>query len=305
MPQLFDAQLALNFVVNQAAYIEPQVYNMVYPAIQYQRLVPVDTSAPEFAQSVIYYSADKYGKADWINGNADDIPMVGSERSKYASQIHTAAVGYGFGWEEVRYAQMVGVNLAAEDAITARRAYEELVDGVALRGDAAKGLKGLVNQTGLTTTAAAAIWTGATDAQILSDLNNALMRSITGTNYTSRASTVLMSPERYLLLASRVFGTTQITLLDWLRQNNVYTAQTGQPLQIEAVMGLSTAGASANQRMVVYRNDPSVLKMHIPMPFRFLPAYQDGPMHWVVPGVFRLGGLDIRLTSEIQYVDGI
>jgi hypothetical protein len=57
--------------------------------------------------------------------------------------------------------------------------------------------------------------------------------------------------------------------------------------------------------MIAYRRDPQVLKLHIPMPHRFLGVYQDGPLHWVVPGVFRLGGLDIRRPLEVKYRDGI
>jgi len=41
------------------------------------------------------------------------------------------------------------------------------------------------------------------------------------------------------------------------------------------------------------------------MPHRFLPVFQGGPLHWVVPGVFRLGGLDIRRPKEVRYIDGI
>ena len=74
---------------------------------------------------------------------------------------------------------------------------------------------------------------------------------------------------------------------------------------IRAMRGLEAAGASADARMVAYRRDPSVLKLHIPMPHRFLPVYQDGPLNYVVAGVFRLGGLDIRRPAEVRYVDGI
>lgn len=57
--------------------------------------------------------------------------------------------------------------------------------------------------------------------------------------------------------------------------------------------------------MISYRRDPSVLKMHIPMPHRFLPVYQAGPIRWEVPGIFRLGGVDIRRPAEVRYTDGI
>jgi hypothetical protein len=41
------------------------------------------------------------------------------------------------------------------------------------------------------------------------------------------------------------------------------------------------------------------------MPHRFMPVYQTGPLRCDIPGVMRLGGLDIRLPNEISYVDGI
>ena len=86
---------------------------------------------------------------------------------------------------------------------------------------------------------------------------------------------------------------------------NVLTAQTGQPLVIRAVRGLETAGAGGTGRMVAYRRDPEVLKMHIPMTHRFLPVWQTGPLIFDVPGIFRLGGLDIRRPMAVRYLDHI
>jgi hypothetical protein len=94
-------------------------------------------------------------------------------------------------------------------------------------------------------------------------------------------------------------------VLEFLRANNVYTFQTNQPLTIRGIRGLETAGVDGTGRMVVYRRDPSVLKMHIPMPHRFLPVYQTAPLVFDVPGIFRLGGLEIRRPSAVRYVDGI
>ncbi|MCE4552683.1 major capsid family protein, partial [Xanthomonas hortorum] len=119
---LFDAQVVMGFVVSQTTIIEPGVYRTVYPDIQYRDLIPVDTSGSEFATSVTYYSQDQYGKADWINGNADDIPKAGTNHSQFQTGGHTAGIGYGYGWEEVGRAQLLGINLPNEDAAAARRA---------------------------------------------------------------------------------------------------------------------------------------------------------------------------------------
>ena len=71
------------------------------------------------------------------------------------------------------------------------------------------------------------------------------------------------------------------------------------------VRGLDTGGAAGQARAVAYRKDPEIVKMHIPMPHRFLPVWQTGPMVFDIPGVFRLAGLEIRRPGAFRYLDGI
>lgn len=308
MPMQYDAQAALGFLINQTSYIEQQVNEIVYPDIQYPELIPVDTSAGEFAKSVTYYSSDKYGEANWINGNSDDLPLAGTEKTKFQTPVYTAAIGYSFGWEEVNQAMLLGRNLQADDAAAARRAYEEMVDRVAVLGDSRKGFQGLINNSSVNAASATnGDWggTGTTSDQVLEDVNNALLAVGSSTLYTSIADTLLLSFGKMNFLATTRLGDTERTLLSFLRENNTYTAMTGRPLTIRGVRGLETAGVGATERMIAYRRDPSVLKLHLPMPHRFLPVHQAGPLRWEVPGVFRLGGLDIRRPLEVKYRDGI
>lgn len=301
-----DAQAAMGFVLEQTTYVEQQVNETVYPDIQYPELIPVDTSAGEFAQSVTYYSSNKFGKADWINGNAQDIPIAGTEMAQFKTPVYTAAIGYGWGWEEINQAAMLNRNLASDDAMAARRAYEEMVDRVALFGDDDKSFEGLTNNS--TVNAASATngsWGSATDAQILEDVNNAILAVGVSTLYTSMADTLLLSFGKLNYLATRRLGDTTMTLLEFLRQNNTYTAMTGQALTIRGVRGLETAGATSSERMIAYKRDPGVMKLHIPMPHRFMPVHQKNALYWEVPGVFRLGGLDIRRPEDVKYRDNI
>ena len=299
-------QAALGFAIKQQTHIEQGVNEVIYPDIQYPSLIPVDTSANAFAKTITYFSSDKFGKADWINGNSNDVPLAGTELAKHETSVHMAGIGYAWSYEEINQAQMLGANLQNEDAMAARRAYEEMVDRVALTGDAAKGFSGLINNSEVVVEAAdTGDWDSATEDQILADVNKALLGSAAATNYTSVADTLVMPNEKLNILATRRLGDTQGTILTFIQMHNTYTAMTGRPLMIRAMRGLEAAGASADARMVAYRRDPSVLKLHIPMPHRFLPVYQDGPLNYVVAGVFRLGGLDIRRPAEVRYVDGI
>lgn len=304
--KLLDAQSALGFTIQQTSVIEREVNQIEYPDVNYAELIPLDFSGGEWAKSVTYFSGDKYGKADWINGNADDIPMAGTTLTKHETQVYTAGIGYGWGLEEISQAVMLGRNLPADDAVAARRAYEEMVYRTLLFGDASKNFTGLFNAPGVTAAATAATWDNATPDQVITDMNNMLIGQFTGTLFTSMADTLLLPYDRFLYLASTPRSNESDTsILTWYLANNPYTALTGRPLRIRGVQGLQTAGAGGTHRAVAYRRDPNVVKAHIPMPHRFLPVYQAGPIRWEVPGIFRLGGTDVRRPLDVSYLDAI
>lgn len=312
---LVDAQQALGFLVSQTSYIETQVYNTQYPDIQYPDLIPIDTSAYEWAKSITFYSADRVGKASWFHHYAKDVAVADIERNQHEVAIEMANIGYRYTLEELGVAMQTGVSLTTDRAAAAVRAYEEFVDEVALRGDATKGLDGLIDYPGITTVQAADVpisgggtssdWDDKDADQILSDINAAITGVHVDSNTVEVADTILLPVALATMLATKRLGDTTATLMSFLRDNNSYTFQTGRPLTIRAVRGLETAGEGGTGRMVVYRRDPSVIKMHIPMPHRFLPVWQTGPLVYDIPGIFRLAGLEIRRPGAVRYVDGI
>jgi len=304
----FDTQAALGFVISQTAYVEQSVYAIKYADIQYPNLIPVDTSANPFAKTVTYFSSDKAGVAGWINGNSDDIPMADVEMSQYETGVYTAGIGYGYGWEEINQAQMLGMGLANDKANAARRAAEEMIDRIALEGDTTKGFEGLFDNSAVTATGATnGDWDGGTTTpdEIIQDVNDGLTNVQTATNNIVLADTLLLPYSKWNYIASRRLTDTSMTILEFIRMNNVYTATTGAPLTIRAARKLDTQGVSSTARMIAYRRNPEVLKLHMPMPHRFLPVWQAGPLRWEIPGVMRFGGLDIRLPNEVSYIDGI
>ena len=310
MPITNDALVAsLGFVQSQTTYVEAQVNQTIYPGIQYPDLIPVDTSAPEMATTVTYYGGDKFGSADWINGNADDIPLAGTLRQQFQTAVYTAGIGYGWGWEEVERARMLGTSLQADDAMAAREAYENFVDNIALWGDTTKSFQGFLTNSGVTPgSAVTGAWGGGvtTTDEVLGDINAAIIASATATLQTAMADSLLLPVAKLQYLASTPrSSTSDTTLLEFIQRTNVYTATTGRPLFIRGVRGLETAGAGSTNRMVTYRRSPQVVKLHIPMTHRFLPVHRTGVLNYVVPGVFRLGGVDIRRPKEVQYTDGI
>lgn len=305
-------QAALGFLVSQTTYIEPTVYRLKYPELNYGELIPVDATGNEWARSITFFSIDQIGAADWFHAQASDVPLADIARAKHEIAIEMAAVGYRYNLEELGVAMMLpNTNLTTERAAAARRAYEEFVYNCAMYGDTRKNWLGLTNHSLPAVINAAHTW--AYDlaqstpliTTVLQDINMCLTNIWQASLTIEMADTLLLPLSSLTLLATTQLPNTTMTLLQFIKANNLYTLQTGQQLTIRAVRGLDTAGAAGVGRMIAYKKDPEILKFHIPMPHRFLPVWQRGPLVFDIPGIFRLAGLEIRRPGAFRYVDGI
>lgn len=314
--KLLKDQAALTFVQNQATYIETEVDKIEYPEVQYPQLIPVDFSAPDWTKTVTYYSTDKVGKAEWFNHLARDVPKADVDRTKFETTVEMAAIGYGYTLEEISQAQAAGVALTTDRADAARQAYEEFVDETMLYGNDSKNFFGLIDYPGIAAVNAPAdgagggggssLWVNKTPDQIARDFNALITGSWVDSKQVGVVDTVLLPLEDYtFLLTKRLTDQMSMTLLQWLGEVNIYTATTGRKLTIRAMRGLETAGTGDSGRMIAYRRDPKVLKAHIPMRHRWLEVMRTGPMLYEVPGIFRLGGLDVKRPTFVRYMDQI
>lgn len=287
----------IGFVIAQTAHVEAQVLERKYPQITYMNDVPVDTSAHPFAKTITFFSADKVGTAKVINGHGDDIPLANVDLNKFDASVFMAGIGYSFSLEEVGQAQMLGMNLDAMGAAAARFAYEKFVDAAVYNGTGLPGATGLYNSAAVTPVAATGLFSALTPDQVLTNLNTLIGGAYSTTLGVEMVNTVRLPLAVFADLTTRRIPDTNLTVMQFLREANVYTAQTGQPLDIKGDFRLTT-------RAVAWMKDPEVVKLHMPMPLRFLPV-QPRNIEYVVPGIFRVAGLDIRRPAAVRYMDGV
>lgn len=314
----FNDQQALAFVTGQAYQINQRVYETRYPDWDFGRLIYVDTSAPEWSPGILTYTSDITGAANWQSGYAKDVPLADVNQAMQTKSFHLAAIGYQWNLEEVNTTMAFpGASLSDRRARAARLAYTKFMYDLTLQGSAEKGLGGLINYAGVTASNAPADGTGGstywvnssgvgqkTPAQIVRDINLALMGVYTATNEIELADTILLPHEALTYIAQTPYSaTTMETILTFVARNNIYTRTTGRKLTIRAVSQLSTQAAGGKGRLVAYKNDPEYVRLHLPMPHRFLTVYQSGPLQYEVPGIFRTGGVELLTTKAMRYVD--
>ncbi|ULJ73602.1 DUF2184 domain-containing protein [Rhizobium gallicum] len=316
-----DAQ-ALAFVTAQAYRINQTVYETRFPDWDFARLIYVDTTGPAWSPGILTYTSDLTGAAKFQSGYAKDIPLADVSQDMQTKTFHLAAIGYQYNIEEINTAIQIGSSLPNRRARAAKLAYTKFMYDLTLSGNTEKGLGGLINYPGVTTVIVPADGTGSvtfwvdedgvgtkTPAQIVRDINLALQGISLATFETELADTILLPVEAYNYIAATPYSaTTMETILSFIMRTNIYTLTTGRPLTIRTVRELGTAGvgaAAGTGRMVAYKNDQDYVKLHLPMPHQFLPIYQDGPLNWQIPGIFRTGGVELLTTVAFRYMDGI
>lgn len=309
---LLDAQVALGFAQQAFYNIETGIYETRYPDYDYASLIPVETSGNEWARGTMFYSTDSVGEATFLAGQGFDMPYADFNKTQFLTAHHLAGIGYEWNLEELQVAAMEGVPVSDMKAKAAKRAAEIMLFNIALTGSTEKNWTGLFNNASVTAgnvaasgTAGGLLWTTKTGDLQLADLNAPISGIFTGSLEAEMADTLILPTSALLTLGTTYRSTsTDRTLLDHIRENNVYSQQTGQPLMIRASRKLETAGAGGTRRMVAYRRSPEVVKFHLPMPHKFLPPFQKGSMTYEVAGIMRTGGTEIRLPSAIRYADG-
>ena len=311
--QVAEAQI-LNFLVGQAAHVEPEVYRTRYPGIQYPLVVPVDDSANDFVEAIAHFSMDSTGRMKKIGVEATDLPTVAVHRSSHLVRVTQYGIAIHYNMFELGRAMLLGIPFNADYMTSARRFAEEETDRVVLHGDPDMGWDGLLNSSVIDAqnvapqagSGTALSWFAKTGYDIARDVNTAVGDVWTQSNTVEVADTVALGPVAMNLLVTTPINpeNPETSIRMWLRNNNIYTQETGNPLNFITLRGLDTAGPGGVGRMLVYRRGMDVLKLHRPMMARFLTPVYKG-IFTEQQMVMRLGGLEIRLPNAIRYRDTI
>ncbi len=309
-----DAQAAFPFVISQGRNIETAIYQKRYPTFNYGAHVPVVTEGNEWAIGTMFFTVDVAGEAKFISGAANDLPFSSATRDQAAHDYAMIGAGWEWNMEEVNQAALYGIPISDTKAMGSAQSIERLLNTIAMVGSTEKNWTGLVNSSAVSRTDVAATgtgsstyWSAKTNDQILEDINDLLGSVRDNTLEIEWVDSLRLPPEAFRLLNNRRLGAGDgvLNLLDYLRKNNVYTAETGQPLDIQPLRELTTASQDGGGRMVAYRRDPEVVRFHLPMPRRVLQPRQKSIMSFEQGVIARTGGTEWRLPGAAAYGDEI
>jgi hypothetical protein len=309
-----DAQAAFPFVIQQGRNVEQRIYTKRYPTFNYGLHVPVITEGNAWAIGTMFFTVDVAGEAKFISGAANDLPFSSATRDQAAHDFAMIGAGWEWNLEEVNQAAMYGIPMSDTKAMASSQSIERLLNDIAMVGSTEKNWKGFVNSSAVSRvdvandgTGTSTFWVNKTNDQILRDINS-LMSSVKRNSLEIEwVDSLRLPPDAFELLNTRRLGAGDgvLTLLEFFKKNNIYTSESGLPLDIRPLRELATASNDGGGRMVVYRRDPEVIRFHLPMPRRVLQPRQKSIMAFEQGAIARTGGTEIRLPGAMAYGDEI
>lgn len=322
--QMLDAQ-TVSLIGNETLAINSRVYEAVYPSFNYSELLYVDAQGGEWANGIQTWFTDHTGKGKWQSLGAKDVPVVEVNQNVQTRYVKEWALGYDWHIGEVQRVANLRApaeifNVVERRARAARTEAERGLYELVIKGDADVGMEGMINYSGVPLSVLPAdgadntsVWVKAdgtgnkTPAQIVRDVNILLSGVNRSTVYTMLANTLLLPHEALDYIASTPYSlVSSETILSFIGRTNKYTLETRQELRIRAVRDLSTGNAAGTGgRAVAYYNAPEYVKLHLNMPFRFMPIYQSGPFQFAVPGLMRSGGVEFLAEEAVRYGDTV
>lgn len=318
------AQAQLGFLIGNLTYIEQEVLRQPYPEIKYPTILNVDTSAPDYIESIGFKVLDYKGEPAPIGDLSHDFPLAEIASKIGGVDVVQAGLGYAYTQIEVGKAMEMAnaqgfggaINYLAEKPIATRTLTEQWLDRVAMVGDArwpSLSTGGLIKYPGVPVLATGTLLGGAnkTIAQILAQepdaaasqlltlLNNLILQVYSvQTNSIFRPTKILLPLTQYGLLTTFRIPNTSETLISYLERVLKIT--------FEPILQLAGAGVGGTDRMMAYTQNSQFAKFHLPMPFTLnAPITSHGGLRFEAAGVVRTAGTELRVPMSHAYVDGI
>jgi hypothetical protein len=318
-----DSTDPVAFMISELAFTESRMYEKQKIPPLWKDLVPVSYEAPPWAETVEYQTFERTGRGKRLAANASDLPKVGVRYGRKQIQVEGGGLQYGYSVQELIASQQT--KRALPDVLMSAA-----VDGanlhlneVALFGeDNFYGLSTVPQDLVVPKPAATGAWddTNTSPMDILADVNEGITTIYKQTGTNDFPDTVAMPIDALQALGTRlvcgdigggVVLPTNMTILAFLKANNLASLQKKIDVNFVGVPGLETAGVltgagsySGKSRVIFYKKDPDRCVMHVPQPLTFL-APQLRLLEVVIPGHYRYAGFELRYPASLVYRDKV
>lgn len=302
-----------SFALDQRAHIEKGVFSKKYPAIEYNRLIPIDSSADKNADEIVKKIMDAKGFAKWSGAASSDTPMVDFATTYITHKIYSRDIGFTVNRQELARSIQANTNVSTERAIALRDVFERDLNRIALFGDTTKKMDGFYNSefvgvetvsTNITEIVEAISVTGGTQ-EAINFFASKINKIQEDTLAIYRPTHIALPLRDYNLLRSTIIpGGGTNTLLPFLESNLSVTFVPSIYLAKDVMKDPYTGASFLDaDRMVIFTYDVDVVKFHMPQPLEAMVPYTNNQKVWNYVFEARIGGVEWRVPMTAKYFD--
>lgn len=299
-------------LTKQLEYLRARTADVKRPDFKARLLVPVTSEVDPGAETWAYAQWDRAGMAKIVANYADDIPKVATFAKKFTQPIETLTLGYSWSWLDLQRTARAGVPLRSRMSQAVRDGFEQRIEVIAAIGIKETGVTGLLNNANVPVISAAppvngslTAWDGGhkTPPEILSDLTALEDAVINNTKGVHTANTLVLPLTKYRFLVKTPYSTAAgarptDTILSVFIQNSPTIKD------VEWWSFADTASSGSGPRAMVYRRDPNIVHLEIPLEQQELPP-QAKNLSLEINSVGRIGGVAFEYPLAAAYMDGI
>lgn len=311
----------MGFDVNVFEQVTAKAYDVLMPEIRWNSTLPpgsIDTSVNPGAKLASYRVRDRRGKGAFAAVVGKDTPTVGVTQNKVTIPIEVARVMAQADIDDIRAVSMgfEGMNLLTDLGVVMREASERHIEEVYFYGYAGLGFAGYLDYSLTPATSAGTkaaggtTWAVATGDEIAKDVNVALGLVYSNSKTRFLPGRIEIPPAQMVQIAGQRMGGAagatgeNITVLNYIKKNNLFTQLTGQELQVEVLTYLTGAGSGGTNRMIVSEWKEENYYMPFSIPFNML-APQDVQFATNLFAEYKFGSFHKPYPTSSQFIDGI
>ena len=289
--------IAVELVTSIYDQVGSTFYDKKYADILWQTHIPKGSVLMDInpgAMSYVYRGRDFRGMGQFINGSSRNIPRVGQTINQVTVPMLSGAVG------------ATVMNEEARARVVMRRAAELHPERVIFFGDTMSGFLPYIDYP-TCSKVPGDTWDGEDSMFPVTQINDAMTAMWTTTKNVHLPDTVKLPPTLFSMLTrASVIGTgsvgVAVSAMNYLKENNIYTAITGQPLNIMPLRYLEGAGVAGADRVIIQQVKDENMIVPFPMPFQLA---QPVPIALGVEtfAEYKFGSFNMPYPASMLYLD--
>lgn len=293
------------FFQRECEYVKTRTYDAKPPLLKGLTLIPQASGIPLGTSEITYRRYTEAGQAKLIADYAKDFPRADVYGEEQTVKVFDIGASYGYNIKEIRESALTGKRLDQRRATAARNAIERKLNDMTLVSNKEAGTYGILDFPGLTESTLPADGEGGSkqwakkDAdKIIRDINIILSSVIEPTKGVEVPNSLLLPLNVYTALQSRRLGTTESSLLKYIKDNfPMFT-------RIDWLNELGAIGAGGTGRIMVGCFDEEHCENQIVNQFEQGDVEQEG-MEYKIPCMASTAGVIVYYPGAFAYADGI